>query len=195
MTTPAPPPPADVPPSQQALLRLAREVEQHVAGAGWDGPPRLFALVRTAGAIARDPALLTQLPPDVAEAAQADPEHLTAVEQEDLPDVTSLEELLGRVTWPPTVDGVALSVERSVLPPQAEAEALRRASAEGLDEAALAALLQDHPERQDLRMVAAVMRDGGNACAVRSRLHDGDPMVAVGPDLVPGLVDALARTF
>ncbi|MFN8075838.1 MAG: PPA1309 family protein [Kineosporiaceae bacterium] len=201
MSTPSVPPAgtgtsaADVPPAQAALARLAREVEQHVASAGWDAPVRLFALVRTADAIARDPSLLPQLPEEVARAAQEDPEHLTAVEQEDLPDVERLEDLLARLAWPPTVDGVAVSVERSVLPPQAEAEVLATAEAEGLTEAGVAERLQAHPQRQDLRMVAAVMRGGANACAVRSRSHDSDPMVAVGPDLVPGLVEALAGTL
>jgi hypothetical protein len=59
----------------------------------------------------------------------------------------------------------------------------------------VARLLEDHAQRQDLRMVAAVLRGGTNACAVRSRAADGDAMVAVGPDLIPGLVTALSATL
>jgi len=33
------------------LVTSALETERHVAAAGWDQPPRLFALVRTAGLI------------------------------------------------------------------------------------------------------------------------------------------------
>ena len=43
------------------LRRAALEVEQHVAEAGWDQPPRLFALVRTAELVAKQPALADQV--------------------------------------------------------------------------------------------------------------------------------------
>src|SRR5690606_18248710 len=106
---------------QDAVLRTVRELEQHVSSGGWDGPVRLFALIRTAGALDRDPDLAGQLPPDVVAAARDDAEHLTAVEQENLPESTSLEQLRGRIAWPETVDGAAVVVERIVVPPEVEA--------------------------------------------------------------------------
>jgi hypothetical protein len=172
----------------QALNRLVVEVERHVAADGWDAPLRLFALVRTAGALERDPALARRLPPDVVAAADADPDHLTAVEQEELPEVDTLEDLLGRIAWPGTVDGVAVVVERSVLPPSAEA-------ALPDDEGEALAWVQSHPEREDVRLAAAVLRGGDHACALRSRRHDADDKVAVGPDLAPGLISAIADTL
>jgi hypothetical protein len=181
---------ADSPPSarQEALQRTVQELEQHVSSGGWDGPVRLFALIRTAGALDRDPALAARLPPDVVAAARQDGEHLTAVEQEDLPEISGLEQLLGGITWPETVDGAALVVERIVLPPEAEA---------GLPddpEAAETALLAD-PRRRDVRLAAGVLRGGPSACAIRARDHDSDDRVALGPDLVPNLVTALAVTL
>ncbi len=173
---------------QQAVLRAVRELEQHVAAGGWDGPVRLFALVRTAGALERDPQLTSRLPPDVVTAAQADPEHLTLVEQEDLPDAATLEELLGGLAWPPTVDGAALVTERVVVPPEIEAQ-LPADPDEAL------AFLAAHPARREVRLAAAVLRDGTGGCAVRARDHDRDADVAVGPDLVPGLLEALAGTL
>jgi hypothetical protein len=182
----APVPPAD--PRQAALQQTVRELERHVASGGWDGPVRLFALIRTAGAIDRDPALAERLPADVVREARLDTEHLTAVEQEGLPEAENLEHLLGQIRWPDTVDGAAVVVERIVVPPEAEA---------GLPDnpdAAQAALLADH-RRRDLRLVAGVLRNGVQACAIRSRDHDSDDRVAVGPDLVPNLVTALATTL
>jgi len=173
---------------QKAVLRTVRELEQHVAGSGWDSPVRLYALIRTAGALRRDPDLAGRLPADVVRAAEQDPEHLTAVEQEDLPESETVEGLLGRIAWPGTVDGAAVVLERVVVPPEAEA---------GLpadDEAALS-YLQEHPQRRDVRLVAAVLRDGTSGCAVRARDHDADDRVAVGSDLVPGLVSALTATL
>jgi hypothetical protein len=173
---------------QEAVLRAVRELEQHVARGGWDSPVRLFALVRTAGALERDPALADRLPPDVVRAARADPEHLTLVEQEDLPPASSLEELLGGLAWPTTVDGAALVTERVVLPPEVEAQ-LPADPGEAVE------WLAAHPARREVRLAAAILRDGTGACAVRARDHDQDADVAVGPDLVPGLLEALAGTL
>jgi len=41
----------------------------------------------------------------------------------------------------------------------------------------------------------AVLRGGEHVCALRQRGHDEQGSVAVGPDLVPGLVSALAATL
>lgn len=182
-------------PRQAAVLRVVRELEQHVAADGWDAPVRLFALVRTAGALAGDPGLASRLPPDVVAAAEADAEHLTAVEQDNLPSTDSLEELLGGIAWPQTVDGVALVVERVVLPSAVEAQVDEQATAEGLDEAEVARRISEHPERRDLRLASAVLRDGTAGCAIRARDVDDDNRVAVGPDLVPGLISALRATL
>lgn len=171
-----------------AVLRTVRELEQHVSSGGWDGPVRIFALIRTADALDRDPSLETALPAEVVAAARADCEHLTAVEQEDLPSAQTIEALLHSIAWPPTVDGAALVVERIVVPPEAEV-----GLPEGEDEALR--YLQNHPRRRDVRLAAAVLRDGTCGCAVRARDHDTDDRVAVGPDLVPGLVTALAATL
>jgi len=181
-------PPARAPERQEAVLRAVRELERHVAAAGWDGPLRLFALVRTAFALARDPALAERLPPDVVDAARIDPEHLTIVEQEGLPPAASLEEFLGGLAWPGTVDGAAVVTERIVIPPEAEAR-----MPEDPDEAL--AWLGRHPDRREVRLAVAVLRDGTNGCALRTRDHDRDADVATGPDLVPGLVEALAATL
>ncbi|GAA2719354.1 PPA1309 family protein [Cellulomonas aerilata] len=187
--------PADQPPvttflapAQHSLAEAVHEIERHVASAGWDGPVRVFALVRTAAALDASPELAGQLPADVVAAARADGTHLTSVEQEDLPPAGDLEELLGGITWPPTVDGAAVVVERIILPPAAE---------EGMpadDDAALAYLMS-HPDRQDVRIAVGALRTGESWSALRTRANDTHDDVAKGPDLVPGLVEALRATF
>jgi hypothetical protein len=174
--------------SQDAVLRAVRELEQHVAAGGWDGPVRLFALVRTADALARDRDLAARLPADVVAAAQADAEHLTIVEQEGLPQASSLEELLGSVSWPSTVDGAGVVTERIVVPPEVEAQLPD-------DPEEAVTWLAQHPARREVRLAVAILRDGTNGCAVRARDHDRASDVAVGPDLVPGLLEALAATL
>jgi hypothetical protein len=173
---------------QRAVLTLVRELEQHVSASGWDGPWRLFALIRTAGALERDPALAERLPAAVVAAARSDDEHLTAVEQDGLPESDTIEGLLGRIVWPETVDGAALVVERIVLPPEAES-AVPEEAGEAMS------MLAEHPDRRDLRLAAAVLRDGTSGCAIRARDHDADDRVALGTDLVPGMVGALAGTL
>ena len=163
------------------LVTSALETERHVAGAGWDQPPRLFALVRTAGLLEREPHLRTQI-------AEAEEDGLTAIEQEGLPDATSLESILAQLAWPEEVDGVALAVERLVVPPEAEHDL------PGDPEEAAEALAA-HPDRKDVRLLVAVLRDGESACLLRQRDHDTDDKVASGPDIAPGLVQALSATL
>ena len=164
-----------------ALETAALEVEQHVAADGWDAPPRLFALVPTAELLAAEPALSVQL-------GDAAPEALTPVEQEDLPAGEGLDALLAGIAWPDEVIGAALVAERLMLPPEAEA-------AMPEDEEDALAWLAAHPERQEVRLAVGVLRDGSRASVVRLRAHDDDLDVLVGPDLVPGLADALVGTF
>lgn len=171
-----------------SLTRAVLETERHVSDRGWDQPARLFALVRTAALLEREPALAASLFPGAPEAAQADPGHLTAVEQEGLPDSESLESMLAQVAWGPDVDGVALTVERVVLPPEAEKDVPDDA-AQALD------YLMQHPSRADVRIAVAVLRDGRSMCALRQRQHDDPGSVAVGADLVPGLIAALSATL
>lgn len=171
-----------------SLSSTARELERHVAAAGWDGPVRVFALVLTAAALLREPGLRAQLSPAAVDAAGSDPYHLTSIEQEDLPEAATLEELLAQIAWPATVDGAAIVVERVVVPPEVEGQM-------PADSDRAVQWLQDHPARQDVRMAVAVLRDGPNACALRTRSNDDDTAVAVGADLVPGLVHALDATL
>ncbi|MEN0129404.1 MAG: PPA1309 family protein [Brevundimonas sp.] len=175
-------------PATSDLADAVREVEHHVAAAGWDAPVRVFALVRTQAALEAEPGLADQLHDDVLAAARAAHWHLTSIEQEGLPAASDLESLLAELSWPDSVDGVAVTVERVVLPPEAEAQMPK-----GTDEA-LAYLLA-HPERQDVRLAVGVLRDGPSWCAVRSRANDADDQVGQGPDLVPGLVAALRSTL
>ncbi len=177
-----------LPPEEQALADAVREIERHVATGGWDGPVRVFALVETARALETDPSLASQLPAEVVAAARRDLRHLTSVEQEDLPPADDIESLLGALTWPPTVDGAAIVLERVVLPPAAEA------AMPANPDAALAYLL-GHPDRQDVRMAVAAMRDGRAWCVVRTRANDADDAVGQGRDVVPGLIDAVRATL
>jgi hypothetical protein len=171
-----------------ALTDSVREIEHHVAAAGWDGPVRVFALVRTQLMLATEPGLAAQLDPAVLAAARAEPWHLTSVEQEELPEAPDLETLLAGLSWPDSVDGMAVTVERVVLPPAAE-EAMPQDPDAALD------YLLNHPERQDVRLVVGALRDGPSWCAVRTRANDTDEQVGQGPDLVPGLVAAVRTTL
>ena len=171
-----------------SLTRAVLATERHVAEAGWDQAPRLFALVRTSALLAREPALRSALErPDLA-AADADPEHLTSVEQDGLAPASSLESLLATLAWGPEVDGVALCVERILVPPDVERDL-------PADPQAALTRLAAHPRRRDVRILAAVLRTGAQQCALRHRGHDDAGDVALGPELVPGLVAALRATL
>jgi hypothetical protein len=162
----------------RGLPTAVLEIERHAAEAGWDQPARLFALVETAPLLEREPHLADSLGEAV----------LTPIEQEGLVPGNPLEDQLAAITWPDTVYGCAALVERVVLPPEVESELP--------DEPARAAsYASGHPDRQEVRIVAAATRTGASYCALRMRAHDADEAVLSGPDLVPGLVDLVRATL
>lgn len=160
-----------------AIRQAALEIERHVADGGWDQGPRLFALVPTADLIANQPELADQL---------GDPDSYTPIEQE-LPPGREVEELLPEIGWPEQVAGCAVVVERVTLPAEAEAQ-LPDDPAEAVEFAAT------HPDRQEMRLVAAVVRDGSAHAALRPRVPADAPLIE-GPGVVPGLVELLAGTL
>ncbi|GAA2650355.1 PPA1309 family protein [Streptomyces vastus] len=168
------------------LTRAVLEIDEYVSGLGWDQPARLFALVDTAQLRSEEPGLAARL--GLADDAPAGA--LTPIEQEELPAGSPLDEFLGTIAWPDAVAGCALSVERLMLPPSAEAMV-----PDGLDEKRLAKWVAEHPERQEVRMTVGVLRGGKRESALRLREKDAATEVLTGSGLVPGLAEALAATF
>jgi hypothetical protein len=167
-----------------ALAAAVLEIEAHIAELGWDQGARLFALVSTADLVRREPALAAMMGLDDASAEGS----LTPVEQEQIAGEELLEETLGMIAWGPEVAGCAAVVERLVLPPGAD-------GAIPEDPTAAAAYAAEHPDRQEVRIVAGVTRAGATYCALRLRAHDDDTSVVGGADLVPELVALLATTL
>lgn len=172
------------------LLDALVETERHVASAGWEQPPRLFALVRTSRLLEMEPTLEGTLEP-------ADDEALSSIEQEGLEEAlglgklgtdAALDTLLASLAWPDEVEGVALAVERLVLPPSAAADLPD-------DPDALAEAVAAHPDRVEVRLVAGVRRGAPGTCLLRQRDHDSDDKVAIGHDIAPDLLAALSATL
>ncbi|MFI5731836.1 PPA1309 family protein [Kribbella sp. NPDC051587] len=170
-----------------ALSRAVIEIEKHVSSSGWDQPAQLFALVPTDELLRAEPQLAAELGAD--DVSQP----LTPVAQGELPGVLEDEHLadaLARIEWPDGVSGCALAIERIVLPAAAEA-GLSSADAD----AEVARMAGSDPRRHEVRMVAAVLREGDRFGAVRLRSHDEDSAVLTGTDLVPTLCEVLSLTF
>ncbi|TDD95393.1 PPA1309 family protein [Jiangella asiatica] len=166
-----------------ALQQALAEIDRHVRDDGWDQPARLYALAPTGDLIAREPALAASFGID---AEKLTDDALTPIEQ-DVPN-RPIEDLLPSITWPETVTGCALVLERIVLPPGAE-EQMPAGDAEA------ASWAQRHPARSDVRVVVGVMRDGSRASVMRVRGHEADDELIHGAELSPELGDALAETF
>ncbi len=177
---------SNTPMAASPLTRAVLEIDEYVSGLGWDQPARLFALVDTARLRADQPSLADKL----GLAAESENSALTPIEQDEIPASRPLDEFLGTIAWPDAVVGCALAVERLMLPPSAEAQV-----PEGLDEAGLARWVAKHPDRQEVRMTVAVLRDGARDSALRLREKDAATEVLTGADLVPGLAQALTATF
>ncbi|CAB4336920.1 MAG: hypothetical protein F2839_03375 [Actinobacteria bacterium] len=162
---------------QSQLASVVREVEEHVAQLGWDQPVRLFAIVLTANVLESNPEL------------NLSSEQLyTSVEQEGLDPAAALDDLLGTIYWPDQVAGAIVVMER-VLIPQDSTQNSVTPSEPTVDD------LLNHPDRQDVRMVSAVMRDKECVNAIRYRKFDHADEVSFGVDLVPRLNEALLATF
>ena len=61
--------------------------------------------------------------------------------------------------------------------------------------AGAAAYARQHPDRQDVRIVAGATRAGATYCALRLRAADDDQSVLAGAELVPGLLALLRDTL
>nr|NLI49087.1 hypothetical protein [Propionibacterium sp.] len=164
------------------MVRVCRDIEQHVGALGWDQPARLFALVPTLELLAAEPSLAAAL----AEPADRSADALSAVEQDEFHAGGDLIEDLARIAWPETVRGCALSVERVFVPPEVEPHIPDEPDA-------AADFVAAHPRRQDVRVVVAVTRSG--AAHGVARLKSAPDALLSGADLVPGLARALARTL
>lgn len=167
-----------------ALAAAVLEIESHVAESGWDQPNRLYALVDTAQLVQREPALASLMGLDAA----SEQGSLTPIEQDQLTPGQLLEQVLESISWGPEVSGCAAVVERLVLPPGAD-EAIPD------DPAAAEEFAREHPDRQEVRIVAGATRAGSTYCALRLRAHDDAQSVVGGADLVPGLLALLVDTL
>lgn len=166
-------------PDSSRLVACLADIERHVSGNGWDQPARLFALVPTASLLEREPQLRTRVP-------EALPDALTAVEQEDFAAGQELFERLEGIYWPASVEGTALTLERSFLPPKYEPDI-------PADPVAAVDFVRKHPARIDVRVVVGVLRDGSRHGLARL-VSEPDELLGAA-DLVPGLADALAATL
>ncbi len=167
-----------------ALASAVLEIEGHISESGWDQPARLYALVDTASLVVQEPALAAAMGLDDA----AERGSLTAVEQDQLDPAAPLEQVLESIVWPDGVTGCAAVVERLVLPPGSDDEL-------PADPVAARAFAREHPDRQEVRIVAGATRTGSTYCALRMRAHDDDTSVVGGIDLVPGLLTLLGATL
>ncbi|MGC4995349.1 MULTISPECIES: PPA1309 family protein [unclassified Streptomyces] len=177
---------SNTPMAASPLTRAVLEIDEYASGLGWDQPARLFALVDTARLRTQEPSLAAQLGLDEETATTG----LTPIEQDEVPADKPLDEFLATIAWPDAVVGCALTVERLMLPSSVDTQV-----PQGLSDAELAKWVAARPERQEVRMTVAVLRDGNRESALRLREKDSSTEVLTGPDLVPGLAEALAATF
>ena len=157
-----------------ALEETVKSIEQQT---GWDGPPQLFALVKTAELLKVQPELADQL-------GFEDGDGFTAVDQGELPD-EDIGALLSGIVWPESVTGCALAMVRITLPPEVEEQI-----PDGEDAVAWAVA---HPRHEELKIVVGVLRDGTRHAVLRIRRHEDELLSA--EDLVPDLAEALAQTL
>ena len=164
--------------SSASLEACLLEIERYAGRFGWDQPARLFALVPTAELLASSPELADQI-------TENSPGSFSSVEQEDFHSSTDLFSDLINLTWPSAVKGCALVTVRAFLSSEYEGQIPE-------DPAQAADFVTNHPERQDLRIVAGALRDGTSICIARLRKQ---PEEILHGDLVPALTAVLKQTL
>ena len=178
-------PPVSADDRSEALVAALVELEHHVAEAGWDAPPRLFALVETDELAATEPDLARSLGLRTSADGGA-PGALTAIEQDAFVPGDDLVGELAGIAWPDEVFGTAVTAVRTFLPSTAEVDLPD-------DPAEAAAVVAAHPAAQEIRVVVGVDRSGTQHGVARLRSRPEE--LLAGTDLVPGLATALAHTL
>ncbi len=168
-----------------ALVAALVELERHIGSAGWDQPPRLFALVLTDVLAAAEPALAGELGLRTT-GDGAPPGALTAVEQDEFAASGDLAGDLAGLEWPDTVYGCAIAAERTFLPAGSGTELPD-------DPTVAAQVLAHHPQRQEIRLVVGATRSGDRHGIGRVRSQPNELLGAA--DLVPELAEAVAHTL
>jgi hypothetical protein len=170
---------------RDALVAALVDLEHHVGEAGWDQPPRLFALVLTDLLVSSEPALAASL--GLRSSAQGGAaEALTAVQQDDFTADDDVLGALARIEWPAAVFGCAISLVRTFLPAAYEADLPG-------DPQQAAQVVAAHPHREEIRVVVGADR-AGHRHGVARLVSQPEELLAAA-DLVPGLGDALAHTL
>lgn len=164
----------------ETLTAALVEIEHYVGERGWDQPSRLFALVPTAELVAAEPSLAAEL------GVTGGGDRLTPIEQEHFDQSGDVLEALLGIVWPESVYGCALAIERTFLPAEVEDEI-------PADPEAASEFVNNHPQRQDVRVVVGVDRRGNNHGVARL-VSQPDELLG-GAELVPGLARALAHTL
>jgi hypothetical protein len=171
--------------SAEALVAALLELDRHVGPAGWDQPPRLFALVLTDVLAEAEPALSRQLGLHTTGSGGL-PGALTPIEQDEFHSSGDLTRDLAALAWPESVYGCALTTVRTFLPAAYEPDL-------PTEPAAAATAVATHPQRQEIRLVVGADR-GGNRHGI-GRLASRPEELVGAPDLVPELASALAHTL
>lgn len=174
-------------PSGSDLTSALIELEQHVSESGWDQPAALYCLADRHDLIAREPQLSAALGISSDTSAGS---NIVPIQQEWSEGADGIDAALAVVAWPSAVQGAAIVLERYLLPPEAEHDVLADPNP-----AEVVAAVADHPDREEVRLVAGVMRDGREMCVLRLRSRDRAEDVLSGPDLLPNLTAALRTTF
>ena len=168
-----------------ALAAAVLEIETHIAEAGWDQPARLYALVETARLVEREPALAAAMGLDsLGRAGVADPGRAGPAAPGPAARAGPRVDRLARRAWP-------------AAPRSSSGWCCRRTPTTQIpeDPAEAEEFAREHPDRQEVRIVAGATRAGSTYCALRLRAHDDDQSVVAGTDLVPALLQLLAATL
>lgn len=155
--------------AELALQAAVLDIDRFTAANGWDQPAQLFALVHTKDFVIAEPKLANEL-------AITESDSYICVAQDNFHGGADLDEAIAQISWPDTVQGCAIALERWVY-----------INDNDLDSAAFT------PEnRRDIRLIVGVLRSGESFGVARIKAEQD---LVQATNLVPSLNEALLDTF
>ncbi len=177
--------------SHQIAVALAvKEIFNTVISQGLNQPIRLFSLVKSTKLIEL-PNLDEDLKNNLRNSLEFVPEHLSSIEQENIPQV-EIDELLAQIKWDEEVDGCAIYMEQNAVDQQSLENAPQ-------DEQEQLEYYKNHESFTKICVCAGVHKNG-TSWTVLKVVHDANNLEDTeesrsGVNIIPEVTSALLTTF
>lgn len=176
--------------NQVAVALAVKEIFNTVISQGLGQPIRLFSLVKSSK-IVDLPGIDDDLKTTLKNSIDFIPEHLSSIEQENIPQI-EIDELLGKIKWDEGVDGCALYMEQNAVDEKSKENAPE-------NEKEQIEYYKNHESFTKICVCAGVDRQGTSWTVIKVVDNSGElkdiEESNSGVNLIPEITTALLTTF